>query len=236
MDASLAWIKAYVPNLAPASDQEFMDRLTLTGTKGEGYRRLDHNLERLVVGQVKEVKPHPDADKLVVCQVDVGYMNGDIIQIVTGAPNVAEGQKVIVVLDGGRVAGGHDGGALPEEGIPIKAGKLRGVDSCGMMCSIEELGSSRDFYPEAPEGGIYIMPEDAEIGSDPLEYLGLHDTIFSYEIASNRVDCYSMIGIAREAAATYNVELKLPEVVVVESDEKASDYASVEVKDDLCSR
>ena len=144
MDASLSWIKALVPGLNPASDQEFMDRMTLTGSKGEGYHRLDHNLDRIVTGQVKEVKPHPDASKLVICQVDVGESNGGVCQIVTGAPNVAEGQKVIVVLDGGKVAGGHDGGPLPEEGIPIKAGKLRGVDSCGMMCSIEELGSSRD--------------------------------------------------------------------------------------------
>lgn len=237
MDASLSWIKALVPGLNPASDQEFMDRMTLTGSKGEGYHRLDHNLDRIVTGQVKEVKPHPDANKLVICQVDVGESNGGVCQIVTGAPNVAEGQKVIVVLDGGKVAGGHDGGPLPEEGIPIKAGKLRGVDSCGMMCSIEELGSSRDYYPEAPEGGIYILPENAPVGGDPLELLGLHDTIFSYEITSNRVDCYSILGIAREAAATYELPFVPPEVTVTESEQKASDYASVEVVDaDLCTR
>ena len=106
-----------------------------------------------MIGQIKEIKPHPDADKLIICQVDVGA--GENIQIVTGAPNVSEGDKVPVVLEGGRVAGGHDGNLTPG-GIKIKKGKLRGVESCGMMCSIEELGSTKDFYPEAPEYGIYI--------------------------------------------------------------------------------
>ena len=96
------------------------------------------------------------------------------------------------------VAGGHDGGPLPEDGITIKAGKLRGVPSNGMMCSIEELGSDRDMYPEAPEYGIYIFPEDAEVGADAVAALGLHNTKFEFEVTSNRVDCYSVIGIARK--------------------------------------
>ena len=137
-------------------------------------------------------------------------MPGDIgtetIQIVTGAPNVKEGDKVPVVLDGGRVAGGHDGKKTPG-GIKIKTGKLRGIQSCGMMCSIEELGSTTEFYPEAPENGIYIFPEDAEVGSSAIHALGLDDVVFEYEITSNRVDCYSVIGIAREAAATFWEEL-----------------------------
>ena len=92
---------------------------------------------------------------------------------------------------------------LPEDGIKIKKGKLRGIESNGMMCSIEELGSSRDMYPLAPENGIYIFPEDTEVGSDAVEALGLHDVVFEYEITNNRVDCYSILGIAREAAATF---------------------------------
>ena len=111
------WLKAYVPDLN-CSDQEFMDKMTLSGTKCEGFHRMDQNLEKIVVGQIEKIERHPDADKLVVCQVNVGT---ETIQIVTGAPNVAEGQKVPVVLDGGRVAGGHDGGPLPENGIEIKA-------------------------------------------------------------------------------------------------------------------
>ena len=133
MNTALSWIKAYVPELA-CTDQEYMDAMTLSGTKVEGYRRLDRNLEKIVVGQIEKIEKHPDADKLIVCQVNIG---SGVIQIVTGAPNVKEGDKIPVVLDGGRVAGGHDGGPLPEEGIPIKAGRLRGVESNGMMCSIE---------------------------------------------------------------------------------------------------
>ena len=233
MNTALSWIKAYVPDLS-CTDQEYMDAMTLSGTKVEGYTRLDKNLEKIVIGQIQKIEKHPDADKLIVCQVDVG---NEVIQIVTGAPNVKEGDKVPVVLDGGRVAGGHDGGPLPEDGIVIKAGKLRGVPSNGMMCSIEELGSDRNFYPEAPEMGIYIFQDDVQVGDDAIEALGLHDTVFEYEITSNRVDCYSVIGIAREAAATFRKPLVLPEVTVTGNGEKAEDYISVEVQDkELCSR
>ena len=207
MNTALSWIKAYVPDLAVTA-QEYTDAMTLTGTKVEGYECLDKNLDKIVVGQITEIERHPDADKLVVCQVDLG---GTSTQIVTGAPNVKVGQKVPVVLDGGRVAGDHDGGR-PEGGIRIKKGKLRGVESNGMMCSIEELGSSREMYPEAPEQGIYIFPEDTEVGSDAIEALGLRDVVFEYEITSNRVDCCSVIGIAREAAATFGKTLCEPEI------------------------
>ena len=233
MNTALSWIKAYVPELN-CTDQEYMDAMTLSGTKVEGYSRLDKNLEKIVVGQIEKIEKHPDADKLIICQVNIGK---EVIQIVTGAPNVKVGDKVPVVLDGGKVAGGHDGGALPEEGISIKAGKLRGIESNGMMCSIEELGSSRDMYPEAPEYGIYIFGDDAEVGSDAIDALGLRDTVFEYEITSNRVDCYSIIGIAREAAATFRKPFVLPEVTVRENNEKVQDYISVEVQDqDLCTR
>ncbi|MDE7177315.1 MAG: phenylalanine--tRNA ligase subunit beta [Lachnospiraceae bacterium] len=233
MNTALSWIKAYVPDLT-CTDQEYMDAMTLSGTKVEGYEKLDKNLEKIVVGQIKKIEKHPDADKLIVCQVDIG---SEVIQIVTGAPNVKEGDKVPVVLDGGKVAGGHDGGPMPEEGIEIKAGKLRGVPSNGMMCSIEELGSSRDMYPEAPEFGIYIFEDDVEVGADAVEALGLRDTVFEYEVTSNRVDCYSVIGIAREAAATFRKPFVLPEVTLKGNEEKAEDYISVEVQDmDLCPR
>ncbi len=233
MNTALSWIKAYVPDLT-CTDQEYMDAMTLSGTKVEGYTRLDKNLEKIVVGQIEKIEKHPDADKLIVCQVNIGE---EVIQIVTGAPNVKEGDKVPVVLDGGKVAGGHDGGPLPEDGIVIKAGKLRGVPSNGMMCSIEELGSSRDMYPEAPEMGIYIFEEDVPVGSDAVEALGLRDTVFEYEVTSNRVDCYSVIGIAREAAATFRKPFILPEVTVKGNDENVEDYISVEVLDqELCPR
>ncbi len=234
MNSALSWIKAYVPELE-CTDQEYFDRMTLSGTKVEGFTRLDKNLEKIVVGKVESIEKHPDADKLIICQVNVG---SETIQIVTGAPNVVVGALVPVVLDGGKVAGGHDGGPLPEEGIAIKAGKLRGVDSFGMMCSIEELGSDRNFYPEAPEGGIYIFKEGSvKPGDDAVAALGLRDTVFEYEITSNRVDCYSILGIAREAAATFHKPFVPPVVEVKDNGEKASDYISVEVKDtDLCTR
>ena len=233
MNTALSWIKAYVPDLE-CTDQEYTDAMTLTGTKVEGFARLDRNLEKIVVGRIKTIEKHPDADKLIVCQVDVG---SETLQIVTGASNVKEGDKVPVVLDGGKVAGGHDGGPLPEDGILIKAGKLRGVESFGMMCSIEELGSSRDFYPEAPENGIYIFPEDTEVGADAVEVLGLHDTVFEYEITSNRVDCYSVVGIAREAAATFRKEFHPPVIEVRGNDEDVNDYIQVFVEDsELCPR
>ena len=233
MNTPLSWIKAYVPELE-VGDHEYCDAMTLSGTKVEGFTRLDKNLEKIVVGHIESIERHPDADKLIICQVNVGT---ETIQIVTGAANLNEGDYVPVVLDGGRVAGGHDGGPLPEEGIKIKAGKLRGVPSNGMMCAIEELGSSRDMYPEAPENGVYVFKKPVTPGEDAIEALGLHDTVVEYEVTSNRVDCYSILGIAREAAATFKKPFVPPAVSVKGNGEDVNKYISVEVKDtDLCTR
>ena len=233
MNTPLSWIKAYVPELE-VGDHEYCDAMTLSGTKVEGFTRLDKNLEKIVVGHIESIERHPDADKLIICQVNVGT---ETIQIVTGAANLHEGDYVPVVLDGGRVAGGHDGGPLPEEGIKIKAGKLRGVPSNGMMCAIEELGSSRDMYPEAPENGVYVFKKPVTPGEDAIEALGLHDTVVEYEVTSNRVDCYSILGIAREAAATFKKPFVPPVVSVKGNGEDVNKYISVEVKDtDLCTR
>ena len=232
MNTSLSWIKMYVPDL-DVTAQEYTDAMTLSGTKVEGFEELDADLDKIVIGQITKIDRHPDADKLIICQVNIG---NETIQIVTGAPNVKEGDKVPVVLDGGRVAGGHDGKMTPG-GIKIKKGKLRGVESYGMMCSIEELGSSREMYPEAPEYGIYIFPEDAKVGESAIKALGLDDVVFEYEITSNRVDCYGVLGIAREAAATFDKKFCPPEVKVTGNNEKASDYVKVTVQDpDLCTR
>ena len=232
MNTSLSWIKTYVPDL-DVTAQEYTDAMTLTGTKVEGFTELDADLDKIVIGQIDKIEKHPDADKLIICQVNIGT---ESVQIVTGAPNVKEGDKVPVVLDGGRVAGGHDGKMTPG-GIKIKKGKLRGVESFGMMCSIEELGSTREMYPEAPEYGIYIFPEDAVVGEIAVKALGLDDVVFEYEITSNRVDCYGVLGIAREAAATFQKKFCPPVVEVKENDEKASDYVKVTVEDpELCPR
>ncbi|GFI37287.1 phenylalanine--tRNA ligase beta subunit [Lachnospiraceae bacterium] len=233
MNTSLSWIKAYVPGLE-ATAQEYTDAMTLSGTKVEGYEELDADLDRIVVGQIDKIEKHPDADKLIVCQVNVG---SETVQIVTGAKNVHEGDKVPVVRDGGRVAGGHEPGSRVAGGIKIKKGKLRGVESFGMMCSIEELGSTRDMYPEAPEEGIYIFQEDVPVGADAVEILGLHDVVFEYEVTSNRVDCFSVVGIAREAAATFRKEFCPPVVTKTGNEEDVNDYIKVTVKDeDLCPR
>ncbi len=235
MDTSLSWIKAYVPDL-DVTAQEYMDAMTLSGTKVEGCAALDADLENIVVGEILKIERHPDAEKLVICQVDVG--TGEPVQIVTGAPNVEEGQKVPVVLDGGRVAGGHDGKLTPG-GVKIKKGKLRGVESNGMMCSIEELGQTKELFPESPEYGIYVFPENADVkaGENAVKALGLNDVIFEYEITSNRVDCYSVIGIAREAAATFRKKFVPPAVKVKGSGGDVNDYIRVDVKDaDLCPR
>ena len=237
MRTSLKWIKDLVPGIEDLTPQEYLDAMTLSGSKGEYYVELDKNLENIVIGQILKIEKHPDADKLVICQVNVGQE--EPVQIVTGAPNVFEGAVVPVVLAGGRVAGGHDGSTPPEEGIEIKKGKLRGVPSNGMMCSVEELGSSRDMYPDAPENGIYIFKnrEDIKPGDNAVKALGLDDAVIEYEITSNRVDCFSILGIAREAAVTFDKPFCPPVVEPTGNDEDVNDFISVEVKDtELCPR
>lgn len=239
MNTPYSWIKAYVPDLN-CSAKEYTDAMTLSGTKVEGYIALNEDLDKIVVGKIIKIERHPDADKLIVCQVQVNE-EGDQVQIVTGAPNVKEGDVVPVVLEGGRVAGGHDG-SKTSGGIKIKKGKLRGVESFGMMCSIEELGSSKEMYPDAPEDGIYIFSNNpvydkVKLGSDAVTVLGLDDVVFEYEVTSNRVDCFGVLGIAREAAATFRKEFHPPIIAETGNGEKASDYATVEILDsDLCSR
>lgn len=251
MNTPLSWIKDYVPELS-CTPKEYADKMTLAGTKVESFEVLDKNLDKIVVARLEDVEPHPDADKLVVCKVNVGDVRADgvddngSVQIVTGAPNITKdviGALVPVVLDGGCVAGGHDGGALPEDGIKIKTGKLRGVTSYGMMCSVEELGSDRNSYPLAPESGIYIFPEELinelslKPGDSAVHAFGLDDTVVEYEITSNRVDCYSIIGIAREAAAVFNKEFVMPKVEESGNSEDINDYLKVSVEDSsLCSR
>ncbi|MDE5777755.1 MAG: phenylalanine--tRNA ligase subunit beta [Lachnospiraceae bacterium] len=235
MNTPISWIKAYVPDL-DVDVQEFVDGMTLSGSHVEGYEKKDKNLEKIVVGKIESIEKHPDADKLVVCQVDIGT---ETIQIVTGAKNVKEGDSIPVVLDGGKIAAAHGDDTEYPEGIKIKKGKLRGVESNGMMCGIEELGSSRDFYPEAPEDGVYVFLPDSGVkpGDDAVKALGLDDTVVEYEITSNRVDCFSMIGMAREAAVTFDKPFYPPVVEVNGNNKDVNDFIKVSVEDNkLCSR
>ena len=239
MNTPLSWIKEMVPGL-DCSPAEYMDAMTLSGTKAESVEYFDENLDKIIVGRINKIERHPDADKLVICQVQIDE-NGKEIQIVTGAPNAFEGAVVPVVLDGGRVACDHSGNKAAE-GFAIKAGKLRGVDSAGMMCSIDELGRDKTYYPEADEEGLYIFNKieggsELKLGSDALIPLGLRDALVEYEVTSNRVDCFGIEGIAREAAATFRKEFKHPVIKETGNNEKAEDYISVEIKDnELCKR
>ena len=232
MNTPLSWIKAYVPDL-DCTAREYTDAMTLTGTKVENFINLDEDLKKIIVGKIEKIERHPDADKLIVCQVNIG---SEVTQIVTGANNVKEGDLVPVVLDGGKVATDHDGKKVAG-GTKIKKGKLRGVESNGMMCSIFELGSDTNMYPEAAEDGIYLFDDSVKPGDDAIAALGLRDSVFEYEITSNRVDCYSVIGIAREAAATFRKEFVPPVVKVNGNNENVNDYIKVEIEDkDLCKR
>ena len=239
MNTSLSWVKEMVPGL-DCTPAEYMDAMTLSGTKAESAQYFDKNLDKIVVGRINKIERHPDADKLVICQVQIDE-DGKEIQIVTGAPNAFEGAVVPVVLDGGRVACDHSGNK-PGEGFVIKAGKLRGVDSAGMMCSIDELGRDKTYYPEADEEGLYIFNKieggsKLKLGSDALIPLGLRDALVEYEVTSNRVDCFGIEGIAREAAATFRKEFKPPVIKETGNNEKAEDYISVAIKDnELCKR
>ncbi len=222
MNVPMKWLTDYVD--IDCDIVTYTDKMTMSGTKVETYEQLGEEIENVVVGKILEIEKHSDADKLQVTKVDTG---NTILQIVTAATNIKVNDYVPVALHGASLAGG----------LKIKKGKLRGVESEGMFCSIEEFGLSRDEYPEAPEHGIYIFDKEYELGYDVKSIFGLDDTIVEYEVTSNRPDCFSIIGIAREASATFNKELKLPSLSYNEIDGNPEDYAKVTIKDEkLCAR
>lgn len=215
----LKWLNDFVKvdDISPA---EFDRAMTMSGSKVEEVIETGKEISNVVTGKILKIEGHPDADKLVVCQLDVG---SEVLQIVTGATNMKEGDIVPVALHGATLPGG----------VKIKRGKLRGVESNGMMCSATELGLD---IPEAVHG-IHILPPDTKLGIDIKDVLGLNSVIVDFEITSNRPDCLSIIGIAREAAVTFDRELKIHEVNVRENEEEVKDYIDVEIKaKDLCSR
>ena len=223
MNVPMSWLKSYVDIDAPT--QAIADDMTMSGSKVEAIEYIGKDFCNVVTGKITKIEKHPNADKLVVCQVDIGSKT---VQIATGATNVLEGQYVPVALDG----------AVLAEGKKIKNSELRGVESQGMLCSIEELGYTRADYPEAPEDGIYIFAGEVELGADALELLQIKEDIIEYEITNNRPDCYSITGLAREAAATYGKEFKYPEInVKEEATGHAVDFVSIEIASpDLCYR
>ncbi|NLC25338.1 MAG: phenylalanine--tRNA ligase subunit beta [Fastidiosipila sp.] len=227
MKVSYQWIKDFVA--LDASLEEFCDAMTLSGTKVEEVFEQCIDIDGVVIGQIEEVSQHPNADKLVLCQVNIG--NADKIQIVTGAPNVEKDQFVPVALTGAHLAGD----------LKIKKSKLRGQISEGMLCSLEELGLDQHFFPNANNDGIYVIDTDRfniSLGADACEALGLREAIIDYEITTNRPDCLSVEGIAREAAATFNLPYTERETGYQTNSELCvEDIIKVEVQDqDLCSR
>jgi len=232
MIVSLEWLKDYTEvNVSP---EEFCDRMIMSGSNLETMETVGVDMEKVVVGRIEKIERHPDADKLVVCQLNVGQE--ELVQIVTGAPNVFEGAYVPVALDGSKIPGPLHGQPKKEGGVTIKAGQLRGVDSHGMLCSFGELGFEDKVVPVNMREGIWILNGEYELGMDFAEALELKDQIIDFEITPNRPDCLSMIGMAREAAATFETKLSYPETECKETEGNAADYIEVEVKSDLCKR
>lgn len=220
MKVPYTWLKDYTD--IDISPKELGDRLTLSGSKVEEVITSGEEIQNVVTGKILKIEPHPDAEKLVICQLDVG--TGEDLQIVTGASNMKEGDIVPVALHGS---------TLPN-GLKIKKGKLRGVVSNGMMCSEEELG----IVGEEQVHGLMILPKDTPIGKDIKEVLGLNKAVIDFEITSNRPDCLSILGIARETAATLGTSLRLPDTSFKPSSkENINDSLKVEVRDTkLCRR
>ncbi len=222
MKVPLNWLKDYVD--INVDIKKFCDAMTLSGSKVEGVEVQGAEISNVVVGKILTVEKHPNADKLLVSQVDVGT---ETIQVVTGAKNIKVGDYIPVALHGATLPGG----------VRITRGKLRGIESNGMMCSINELGLTRDDYPNAAEDGIFILEGEHVPGTDIKKVLGLEDSVIEFEITSNRPDCLSIVGIAREAAATLGTEFKMPEIKFSETEDESSNYISVKIEaPDLCPR
>ncbi len=217
MNLSKKWLNDFVK--IDASDKEFAEAITISGSKVESFKKEGEDLKNIVVGRVDSLKKHPDSDHLWICSINVG--KDENLQIVTGAQNLKEGDIVPVALDGSVVHGGKE----------IKTGKLRGVESCGMLCSLGELGLTVHDFPYAIENGIFVLGDDCDrsLGTPIQEAIGLDDTITEFEITSNRPDCLSIIGLAREAAATYKLPMNKHVPVVKTSGGDVNELLSVRI-------
>lgn len=222
MLAPIKWLKDYV-NIN-VDVQSYGDAMTMSGSKVEAIEEMGKEIVNVVVGRIEKVERHPDADKLVITQINVG---NETIQIVTGATNIKEGDYIPVAQNGSSLPGG----------VKIKKGKLRGIESNGMLCSAQELGMPLENLPQELLDGIYILDKEYPLGMDIKEVLGLNDAVVEFEITNNRPDCLSMIGIARETAATLGETLRYPDTTVNENNENLNNYVSIEVKNrELCPR
>ncbi|HHT16425.1 MAG TPA: phenylalanine--tRNA ligase subunit beta [Papillibacter sp.] len=223
MRLSRKWLSEYT-NIT-ASSKEYADRMTMTGSKVEMTEEPAESIKNVVVGRVVAMERHPNADLLWICQVDVAQE--EPVQIVTGAQNVSVGDLVPVALHKSLLPGG----------VKITKGKLRGVASQGMLCSLSELTLDTHDFPYAIEDGIFILQEDCKPGDDIRPIIGADDSIVEFEITNNRPDCLSMIGLARESAATFDTELKLPDITPVKGTGDIREHLAVEVENpELCPR
>lgn len=229
MKASLQWMNEYVPVDMNRPAQELADELTQAGIPVEDVIAMDNGIKKIYTGKIVEITKHPDADKLQVCQVECLTEEGEPVtkQIVTAATNIAVGQIVPVAYHKSRLA----------DGTEIKKGKLRGVVSEGMFCSVAEFGISSDLVLPEEAQGIYIFPEGTPIGLDVKDVLGLNDTVYEFELTANRADCFSMVGLSREFGIMTNQKALFPVIMVNENGESIEGKASVSIEaDDLCTR
>ena len=223
MKLSREWLSEFTD--IKASDKEYCDAMTLSGSKVEGWEILGSEISGVVAGKVLEIVRHENSDHMWICTIDVG--KNAPITIVTGAQNVKAGDIIPVAVDGAKLPGG----------IEIRTGALRGVESQGMLCSLKELGLTTSDYPYAIEDGIFIMKEPCKLGDDIKAVLGLNDSVVEFEITSNRPDCLSVIGLARESAATFGEKLKLHKPEVKGGAGNVADHLKVEIVDPaLCPR
>jgi phenylalanyl-tRNA synthetase beta chain len=219
----IEWLKEYTD--IKVDVEQFCERMIMSGSNIETVERFGDGIENVVVGRIVDIEKHPDADKLLVTQIDIG--EEALLQIVTGATNIFEGAYVPVVLHGGK---------LPGDKV-IKKGRLRGVESNGMLCSPGELGFEDKVIPVALKDGIWILDQEYPLGQDIVEALGLKNAVVDFEITPNRPDCLSMIGMGRESAATFGGTLRYPETDCLKEEGKAKDYIEIEIKKpELCRR
>ncbi|SHN06609.1 phenylalanine--tRNA ligase subunit beta [Gracilibacillus kekensis] len=216
MFVSINWLKNYV-DIDQISPEDLAERITKTGIEVDGLERFANKVNNVVVGYVEACEKHPNADKLNLCQVNVGE---ETLQIICGAPNIAKGQKVAVAKPGAVLPGN----------FKIKKAKLRGVESNGMICSLQELGVEEKFVPKEFANGIFVFPEDAETGTDVTELLNLDDIIIELDLTPNRSDALSMLGVAYEVAAILDVPIRLPHTNYHAAEEKTEDHVSVKVE------
>jgi phenylalanyl-tRNA synthetase beta chain len=216
MFVSYKWLAEYV-DLSGVTPGELAEKITRSGIEVEGVDVLNEGMKGVVIGHVVEKEPHPDADKLNKCQVDLG--NDEIVQIICGAKNVDKGQKVAVATVGAVLPGN----------FKIKKAKLRGEVSHGMICSLQELGFEAKLVAKEYSEGIFVFPSDAEVGADALQQLNLDDAVLELGLTPNRADALSMLGVAHEVAAILNRDVKYPEISYDSTGEKASDAVQVKI-------